>query len=158
MSWEDDLVTQKYRKGTKAYTLKNNATAEVLSSKSLSPHTISDTIRAVETGAPWTNALENFIWILYSPKVRLGWLNCKRTRDEGRGSIQGETTSTRSKGKPRAALLGPGCRGNLECWEPSKQWWSEVGLDPSLPWAWFTSPGKQILVAYWSPDYFSQTA
>lgn len=62
------------------------------------PHTILDTIRAVETGTPWTNALENFIWILYSPEVRLGWFNCKRTQDEVRGSIQGETTSTPSKG------------------------------------------------------------
>lgn len=153
MSLEDDLITQKHRKGTKAHTLKHKATAKVLSSKSLSLHTISDTIQAVETWTLWTNALENFIWILYSPEIRVGWLNCKRNQEEVRGSIQGETPLVRSKGKPRTD-----CRGNLGCGEPSKQQWSEIRLDPSLLWAWFTSSGKQILVAYWSPDYFPQTA
>lgn len=40
MSLEADLITQKHRKGTKAYPFKTNATAEVLSSKSLSLHTM----------------------------------------------------------------------------------------------------------------------
>lgn len=40
MSLEDGLVTPKHRKGTKAHSLKNNTTAEILSSKSPSLHTI----------------------------------------------------------------------------------------------------------------------
>lgn len=78
--------------------LKNHATAEMLSSQSLSLHTISQTTHAVQAWTLRTNALENFIWLRHCPKIRLGWWNCKRTQEELSGSIQGANTSTRSKG------------------------------------------------------------
>lgn len=89
----------------------------MLSSKSLSLHTMSQTTHAVQAWTLCTNALENFIWLRHCPKIRLGWWNCKRTQEELSGSIQGANTSTRSKGKQGSSVLGPDGRGRIrECW------------------------------------------
>lgn len=61
--------------------------------------------------------MENFIWLQHCPKIRLGWLNCKRTQEELSGSIQGANTSTSSKGKQGSSVLGPDGSGRIrECW------------------------------------------
>lgn len=111
--WSCTSETQERYKGT--YSQKNNATAEMPSSESLSLHTPPRTVQAVQSWAHRVKALESPTWTLYSPPRRLGWFNCQRTQEELRGSIRCENTSTHSKGKPRTALLGPACRGTLEC-------------------------------------------
>lgn len=99
------------RKGTKGHTLtknnNNNATAKILSSKSLKLQRIP---QAVQAGTPRTNALGHFIWTVHHATLRFGWFNCERAPEELSGSTQRGNTSTYVKGKPGTSLPDPTTR------------------------------------------------